>query len=192
LKGRGENEKVSNFKTILLTLILVLAALITGVPSATAHIPSWEIPTYAYIAVSPSCVGVGQTVYIMGWLDKVPPTALGAFGYRWKNITITVWKPDGSIEKLGPFISDPVGCVWTTYTPTIPGTYKVQLNFLGQILKGENLHPTDTRGREYIGDYFKSSSSGIVEFLVQKEPISPWPEFLHRCPLNTGAVPSMP
>ena len=66
--------------TTALILVLTFAATLVALPTATAHDPPLEIPTYAYISVAPNPVGVGQTAYINIWLDKVPPTATGGWG----------------------------------------------------------------------------------------------------------------
>ena len=101
---------------------------------ASAHTPPWTIPTYAYITASPSPIGVNQPVTIVFWLDKVPPSAAGFGGDRWANLTISVTKPDGSKETLGPFVSDPVsGGGYALYTPTQTGTYTFAFSFPGQV-----------------------------------------------------------
>ena len=72
--------------TILTVSILsaTIAASIVLMPITDAHTPPWTIPTYSYLVVSPSPVGVGQTIYISYWLDKVPPKQLRATVYTGK------------------------------------------------------------------------------------------------------------
>ena len=41
--------------------MLSMSASMMLVPTASAHTPAWQIPTYAYINVAPNPVGVGQT-----------------------------------------------------------------------------------------------------------------------------------
>ncbi len=53
---------------------MILAAL---VPVAFCHDPPLTLTTYAYVAASPNPVGVNQQVFIVMWIDKVPPTAGG-------------------------------------------------------------------------------------------------------------------
>ncbi len=45
--------------------------------------PAWNIDTWTYTVVSPDIVGVGQTTWVVFWLNAVPPTAVGAYGDRW-------------------------------------------------------------------------------------------------------------
>jgi hypothetical protein len=96
----------SKISTIAFVLVLTFVATLFALPVVNA-----EEDTYAFITVSPNPVGVGQTVSIIAWLDKMPPTASGPAGDRWEGLEVTIEKPDGKTEKLGPFTSDPVGSI---------------------------------------------------------------------------------
>ena len=115
---------------LLLTIIVTLVAL----PISNAHIAPWKIPTYAYITATPSTVGVGQTVTLVFWLDKMPPTAAGYGGDRWRNLMIEVTNPDGKKSTIGPYTSDPVGNGYSSFTPTDSGIYTFLFTFPGQTL----------------------------------------------------------
>src|SRR3972149_9668893 len=93
-------------KTTVFALLLALtfAVSLVALPTANAHDPAWTIPTYAYLAVSPSPVGVDQDVFVVMWIDKVPPTAGGVGGDRWGNYTVKITKPNGDTETLGPYL----------------------------------------------------------------------------------------
>ena len=168
-------KKTTNKKlaTIALVLVLTFSAILVALPIVSAHDPPWDIPTYAYIQAYPNPIGQGQTFYILGWLDKYPPTAIGYYGDKWHDMEVTVWKPDGSIEVLGPYDADPVGTVFITYVPDQIGTYQMQLTYPGQTLTGENPHPNPTRGQAYIGDYYEPSTSEKISITVQEDPIQP-------------------
>ncbi|MCX8154155.1 MAG: hypothetical protein N3E52_06960, partial [Candidatus Bathyarchaeota archaeon] len=86
-------EKNKIYTVVTLFLVCIVAILLVALPDAIAHYPPWQIPTYAYINVSPNPVGVGQQVAVTGWIDKVPPGASGPWGTRWYNMTVTVTKP---------------------------------------------------------------------------------------------------
>src|SRR5665648_1139456 len=104
------------------TFAILFAILIASTMVLTsAHTPSWSIPTYAYIVVSPDPIGVGQTVNVNFWINAPPPTAAAQYGDRWSNLTVVITKPDGTQEKLGPFQSDTTGGTFTTYTPDTVG-----------------------------------------------------------------------
>jgi outer membrane protein assembly factor BamB len=174
-----ENEKNMKFaanksKTILTSLFLALTIAVTlvSIPVIYAHDPPWTISTDLFVNVAPNPVGVGQTAYVNVWLDKVPPTATGPWGMRWHDITVEVTKPDGAIETLGPYDSDSVGGVWTTYTPDQLGTYTFQASFPGQVVTVENPLPTrPTYQSEFINDTYTNSISEKVELIVQEESI---------------------
>ena len=162
------------FKTgvisIALLLIISVSSSMILLPSATAHSPSQNIPTYAFINVAPSPAGLGQTVTIGFWLTNVPPTANAIYGDRWQNMTVKVTKPDGTTETLGPFTSDATGGTYTTYTPTALGNYTFQMTFGGQTLANNNPAPGPAIN-EYVGDYFMPSTSPVATLTVQQEPI---------------------
>ncbi len=100
--------------TISAILMLSLASIML---TTTAHDPPFKISTYAFLSIEPDPVGVGQEAYVNFWIDKPPPTAASQYGDRWHNFEVTVTKPDGTTEKLGPFTSDDTGGAHTVYTP---------------------------------------------------------------------------
>ena len=126
---------------IAFALMLTIAATIGALPIVSAHTPAWNVATFAFISVWPNPIGVGQTVNINMWLDKVPPTAFWIYGDKWYNFKIEVTKPDGTVDTLGPFTSDDIGGYHISYTPDTVGTYYVQFFFPGQTIAGINPDP---------------------------------------------------
>ena len=55
--------------SIALILMLTFSATILALPIVSAHDPAWEIPTCAYMSVSPNPIGVGQEALIVMWLN---------------------------------------------------------------------------------------------------------------------------
>jgi hypothetical protein len=174
-------KKLSNrTKATLFALLLVLtiAVPLMAVPLASAHTPALNIPTYSYVQVFPNPIGVNQQANIFAWLDKLPPTASGEYGDRWQGLTVTITKPDGSTQTMGPFTSDPVGTIFEIYTPDQIGTYSFQFNFPGQKLVGANPPPDNFAslalfgGPSYIGDTFTESTSEKVSLTVQSQQIA--------------------
>jgi len=160
----NSTKKLAKTSIIALILTLTFAATFVALPVVNA-----EEDSYAFITVSPNPVGVGQTVSIIAWLDKMPPTASGPAGDRWEGLEVTIEKPDEKTEKLGPITSDPVGSMWASYTPTMIGTYTFQLSFPGQHIEG----PGAMGG--YINETYLPSTSRKVELTVQEEQLEPWP-----------------
>ena len=159
------------------TMAILIAAILTIsigtsmilIPNAQAHTPAWSLKTYSYVNVAPNPIGVGQTVNVNFWLNVPPPTATGAYGDRWTNLTVSVTKPDGSKETLGPFTSDDTGGTSTRYTPSMVGDYTFQLVFPGEVLQG--LNPSGGPPNAYIGDYYQPSESEKFTLTVQDEPV---------------------
>jgi outer membrane protein assembly factor BamB len=131
---------------------------------------------YAFLNIAPNPAGVGQTAYVNFWIDKVPPTAVGGWGYKWHNMTVTVTKPDGTTETLGPFDSDAVGGAWASYVPSQVGTYKFVGHFPTQIAAIENPYPYAPgfvpTGEEFINDTYTASTSKEIDLVVQQGQIT--------------------
>ena len=157
---------------IAIILLTVLTFPLFALPSANAHTPPWTVNTFAYVAASPSPIGVNQSALIVFWVDPNPPDAAGLAGDRWRNMYVTITAPDTTTTTLGPFISDPEGSTYTTYTPTQVGTYTITFNYKGQI---ESLYgPTGVPGTStnaYINDTFLPSSA-TTTMIVQAQPIT--------------------
>jgi hypothetical protein len=165
----------TKLSTVALILVLTFAAALTALPVVSAHDPPWNFPTYAYMNVAPNPVGVNQMVTVAFWIDKYPPTAWHYYGDRWHNMTVTVTKPDGESQTLGPFTSDSSGGGFTTYTPDIIGSYTFQFSFPGETIAGDNPPPTGHIDPSRIGDYYEPSTSDEVTLIVQDTPVEGYP-----------------
>jgi len=169
------------FSAVALILLLAMPAFFC-VATVNAHTPPQNVQTYAYVIASPDPIGVGQTGYILIWLDTIPVSANGVAGDRWTGYTVDITKPNGNTEKLGPFISDPTSSFFVQYTPDQIGTYNIKFSFPGQV--GSLYHPvTGLEGSqsEWINDTF-SPSSAQTTLTVQQTQITKIPE----TPLPTG------
>jgi hypothetical protein len=163
----------ANKKSVITAIALILALALTIIlPIANAHDPPWNVPTWAFLSVGPNPVGVNQHVFVNFWLDKTPPTANGPYGDSFENLKITVTKPDGTTQILGPFETDAVGGAWSQYTPTEVGTYTLVFDFPGQTIEGKNPHPIfGTSDPASVGDYYEPSTSQTVTLVVQEDPV---------------------
>ncbi len=154
-------------------LVLTISCTLFTLPLATAHDPPWTVPTYAYVTATPSPAGVGQQVIIVFWLNWLPPTAAGSTGDRWQGFTIDLTKPNGDVESLGTFVSDPVGSAYTIYTPTEVGEYKVNFTFPGQVLQRAGYTGLPGSNSDYVNDTFTRSTASAT-FTVQQDPVPLW------------------
>lgn len=151
---------------IALILTLTASALMVSMPTTKAA----DIATYAFISVAPNPVGVNQETNVIMWLSNVPPTASGAQGDRWENLTVTVTNPDGTKQIMGPFRSDAVGSCYITFTPDKVGTYTFQMHFPGQTIAG--IAPFTGP----INNTYLESNSNEVTLIVQQEQVQSFPE----------------
>ncbi len=161
----GEKLKmINNFTkikiaTITLILMLTFSATILASPIVSAHDPAWVTQSWSYVGVSPEVIGVGQEALIVFWPAEYPKTAQGMYGDRF-TWTVDVTTPDGSVETLGPFTSDPVGGGWALYTPTQVGTYTIVSKFPGHTYTGlPDTTPSTIRSPESVGDTLLPSES---------------------------------
>ncbi len=110
-------------RAIALLLLLTFATSIFVLPAAKAQ--AYTKKTYPYIGAMPNPVGVGQeTLLHFGISDATAWPQPG-----WYGMTVTITKPDGKTETLGPFTTDTTGGTGTVYIPMTAGTYYVQANF---------------------------------------------------------------
>jgi len=161
--------------TIALFFILSMTAAVALMPSANAHSPPWNLPDYAFLAISPNPVQVNQYAEIVMWLNMVPLTASGTSGMRWNNFYVNVTAPNGVVTVLGPFTSEQIGGTYTTWTPTQVGKYSVVFWWPGETI-------TTTTGANYlvssayIGDFAEGAVSNTVILTVQQGPVPAWQE----------------
>ena len=168
----AKNKKATILISILLMLSMSTSMML--IPSTLAHTPAWNITTYAFCAVSPDPVGIGQTLSVNLWINMPTPTATGAYGDEYKNMTIVVTDPNGVKTTLGPFTSDDTGGTHTTYTPTVAGNYTFVMVYPGQTLTGIPVPPAGfsaTTGA-FIGDYMEPSASNTATVTVQNTTVA--------------------
>jgi outer membrane protein assembly factor BamB len=169
---------------IALILILTMSSAITILPTIMADIntfsysPSkganglWNYPTFPGLTVSPDPVGVGQYVQVIMIIELLPPShgieAVTRTTGGWIGLTLTITKPDGTSETLGPYETDVTGTYQVSYTPTSTGNYTFQMNFPGQTVNG-------TGYGNYFANFMPSTSTKQT-LIVQEEPVQGYHE----------------
>ena len=175
-------KKIAISIFVLFALLTITTPLILS-PNTSAHTPGWNVPTFAYLAVSPNPYGLGsaQPLLIVFWLNVPPPTAAGTTGDRWRGMTVDVTTPSGKVDHFGPINSDATGSSYLQYTPTELGNYSAFFNFPGQNLSRTG--PTGLVGPDnvYVGDYFLPSNT-TISFTVNDTPTS----YFQEAPLPTS------
>ncbi|MGD6852764.1 MAG: hypothetical protein ACQCN6_11960, partial [Candidatus Bathyarchaeia archaeon] len=125
---------------IIFTALLTTSIAIAAIPNVSAHTPSWEIPTHAYIEATPNPVGVGQSMIIFMWLDQVfgagfesNAVAALANNYRFHYYNLTIVAPDGNVTtKIFDTVVDSTSNQYMQFTPDQTGVYHLYFSFPGQ------------------------------------------------------------
>ncbi len=176
--NKTRNKKSISFSLILL-LPLCISVLLAITPSANAAVV--QIDTYAYVLLSPDPVGVGQTLLVSYRIDKVRIGATDLLNH-FEGFSVTITKPDGTIETKSNLDVDSTSGGWFIYTPAMTGTYKFQTHFPAQWANGTSA------GVPYTY-YYKASDSSMVSLTVQQKPIegipnNPLPDGYWTRPIN--------
>jgi hypothetical protein len=151
-------------KATAITLFLVFAMVISLVvlPSANAQ---YKKDSYAIIFAKPNPVGVDQECLIAYGITEA---ANSGTNVGWGGITVTVKRPDGTTETLGPFRTDTTGLSGVTYMPKMAGTYILQTHF------PDNIANWPVAGLA-AGTIMKASDSEEYALTVTEEPREYYP-----------------
>jgi hypothetical protein len=191
---KGEKRKMQKLKNktmaIMIALILTVSigASTALIPSASAHTPSWNIPTYAYIVAEPNPIGVGQQMVVYMWVNQIfgdsatettdPATTSAAMitdNFRFSNYNFTVVAPDGSTNTtIFSVVHDPTSDQYTYFTPTQVGTYTLIFTFPGQNYNYTNPNSpvlTYNPKGDFVNDTYGPSSASTT-LTVQQAPIA--------------------
>ena len=171
--------KSTKYKIATIAVILLLAITagesIQNMSTVSAHTPPWQIPTYAYISVTPNPIGIGQQLSVLVWIDKIPNGASPTNNIRWRNYNLTITKPDGTIEtKIWDTCIDTTSSQYYSYTPGTVGNYTFTFTFPEQKYDFTDFFtgffsPVPMQSA-YINDTFLSSTASTSVF-VQQDPI---------------------
>src|SRR4030042_4124309 len=157
-----------NLAILVSILILSFTASSLLLPTATAHSPPWQIPTFAYVQAVINPVGVGQNTYIYMWIDKTfgTDTAL-TNDWRFHNYKLTITAPDGTVEvKTYDVVWDTTSSQGYSFAPDQVGTYQFLFEFPGQKYTQYSHNPNSA----FVNDtYLASSAEGTLT--VQEDPI---------------------
>jgi len=153
---------------MLFSLLLMLTIAITAVALPVVK-GQGTMKTYAFIGATPNPIGVGQEVLLHVGITL----QVGTVSDGWEGLTVTVTRPDGTTETLGPIRTDSTGGTGFVYVPNMVGTYYVQTHFPEQILEKS----MGGRFSPYIeaGTVMVTSDSDTIELIVNEEPRAFWP-----------------
>ena len=133
-------------------LILSFAVTLFTLPTTRAATRT----SYPFIDAVPNPVGIGQeTLLNFGVLNFLIDETEG-----WKDLTITITKPDNTTDTLGPYDTDSTGATGRSFTPDMTGTYYLQVNFPQQ---------------DYRNETYSASTSEKLALVVTQEPVPFYP-----------------
>jgi hypothetical protein len=133
--------------TAAITMALFLIVTI-ALPFASGQEYSRESLTW--VSVYPDPVGVGQNIYVVGWVYPMP----SPMGAVYENLTFTVTRPDGT-QFTRTMDSSVEGTLGFNYNPDQAGEWSVKLTFPGDLDRY----------------YASPSESPTYTFTVQEDPI---------------------
>jgi hypothetical protein len=181
-------SRKNQIATIVVVLILVIAtgASIQNTPNASAHTPPLQIPTYAFIHVAPNPIGVGQTLNVLLWVDKIPDGAAIGNDIRFRDYKLTITKPDGTTEtKIWDICIDTTSSQFYSYTPDTVGNYTFTFTFPQQTYTFTEFFTgfgiPFPQQSQFINDTYLSSTASTT-LTVQQDPI---PAAITSYPLPT-------
>ena len=155
----AKNTKNSEGKTaiaIVLLLMLIFTAFSSG-PLLTKAVTN--VTTYAYLALNPNPIQLGESTVVNVWIQPFPPTNFDVL----HNFMVTITKPGGGTESVGPLNSTSGASQSFVYTPDELGSYTFKFEYPGETFSGGAIA-------------YLSSESPISTLVVQQEPISGRPE----------------
>ena len=162
IKNNRPNMK---FAVFALFLMFAMVFSLFALPTVDSQTTPYRKKTFAFMGATPNPLGVGQESLLhFGITDP-----LGGFGQGWEGLTVTVTRPDGTTETLGPFRSDATGGTGTSYSPSMAGNYTLQSHF------PESVAGFSARGIP-LGSIYEASDSYLVNLVVTEEPRLTYPE----------------
>ena len=159
-------NKKTKATAIIAVLTLILVSMIAAVPISSAQ-QGATITVALQLAVNPNPTGVDQTVDVIIWGQPIPPGSGDVF----HDFTVTITKPGGTTQTLGPIDSWPVGAQIFRYTPTELGEYTFKLNYPGDYFASED--------QTYLPGQSPITTLTVQEDPIPNMPTTPLPEYIN-------------
>ena len=149
-KNISDNKRrILNKPTLSIALILLLAVSASSL-ALIQPVKALTYPTYAFVYASPNPAGLGQSVYVIGFLDRYPPTDMNFAPLVLWDFRITITSPSGQVSTT-QVNSDTIGGGGFAYTPTELGTYTIRMHFQGVAsVAGITYSPSDSNTYQLV------------------------------------------
>jgi hypothetical protein len=169
--------QISKTKTIAtaisLFLILAMAISLVALPAyaqAPPVVQEGHSKSYAFIGAVPDPAIAGEEVLLhVGITQQLQITR-----DYYSGLTVTVTRPDGTTETLGPFKTDSTGGTGTVYVPATVGTYKLQTHFPAQWYNFTSFDIFSMQ-LQIVNIYYEAADSPILELVVKEGTPTYWP-----------------
>ncbi|PVX25730.1 MAG: hypothetical protein CW691_03665, partial [Candidatus Bathyarchaeum sp.] len=145
-----------------------------SIPLPDGVTPDITLDTYAHLSFRPNPIGLGQIFLVNVWLT--PSTANFK---HYSDFQITLTKPSGEQQTvtIDSYLGD--ATAWFEWIADEVGTWTLEFNFPGGYFPAGN-YTVERSGRsstteEEYSVYYKPSSDGPRELVVQDEVVYPWP-----------------
>ena len=156
-----------SFITAIILGLFITTSLISAPIRAQT---SGQMKSYAFIAVEPNPVGVGQTTYVAMWIDVPLPGASEANDIRKHNYQLTITAPDGTKQtQTWAVVADTTGAQSTPFTPTQEGTYTFLFSYPDQNYTWNS--STYLGNSAYTGVIFLGANA-TATLTVQADPVA--------------------
>ncbi len=153
--------------TIAIILLVSIGASTMLISPAKAHLPAWQIPTFAHIYVATDPIGVGQKASIYLFVTPTYADTTMVNDYRFHNFKLVITAPSGEVtEQNFATVQDTTSNQGTSFVPTEVGKYNLTFIFPGQNVNDYSHLSTSA----YINDTYMASSA-TTTLTVQQEPI---------------------
>jgi len=170
--------KFAKNKTVVIAiaifLMLSMSASTVLLPPASAHTPSWTIPTFPHIYAATDPIGVGQKAYIYLFVTPTYADTTVANDYRFHNWTLTITAPSGKVTTQHfDTIWDTTSNQGTTFVPDETGIYNLTL-----LVPAQNVNDySHSATSQYINDTYMGGTASTT-LTVQQDPIAeiPYPQ----------------
>ena len=148
-----------------------------GKPLPAGYTPDVSYNTISHLNFRPNPIGLGQPLLVNMWME--PPTHVSRY---LTGFTVTFTKPDGTTDAIGPmdtYYGDATS--WFEYSPDQIGTWKIKFDFPGNYFPAgnytvpEDAYAAGQRLNAPLSIYYKPSSDGPYEFVVQQDMVGSWP-----------------
>jgi len=147
----------------------------TSGPIPAGATADFTVTTTPYLSVRPNPIGINQQLLINIWILPAPHTQRA-----FKDLKVTITKPDGTQEVLTMNSYPADGTAWLEYVVDQVGDWKFKYDFpgmyfpAGRYLDG-NVVTATTGGAVYTSAYYKPSSTKETTITVQGDMVWSWP-----------------